>query len=173
MILQNKKIKTTTDTKCPIIYLASPYGFSEQQKNLLLPEFVYGIEKLGINVYEPFARNSNVDRSKPYWPWNMANLNFNDIRKADAVFAIINGTPPDEGVMIEIGFAFALGKPIFLFRDDFRVSSDSDIYPLNLMVFGTLPKRKWKQYYYKSINELSNKKKSLMKWLRGWKRAQT
>lgn len=159
------------ETKRPIIYLASSYGFSEQQKNVLLPEFVSRMENIGIEVYEPFKRTENINTSQSFWPWNVANSNFNDINKADAVFAIVNGAPTDEGVMIEIGYAFALKKKIFIFRDDYRVSSDSNIFPLNLMIFGTLPKRKWKQYYYTSINELSNDNKALMKWLRRWKRA--
>ena len=37
--------------------------------------------------------------------------------------------------MIELGMAIALGKPTFLFRDDFRSVADTDEYPLNLMLF--------------------------------------
>ena len=35
------------------IYLASPYGFSAQQKARLLPEFVARLEALGAEVWEP------------------------------------------------------------------------------------------------------------------------
>ena len=35
------------------IYLASPYGFSEQQRRLLLPELVRALEALGLEVWEP------------------------------------------------------------------------------------------------------------------------
>jgi nucleoside 2-deoxyribosyltransferase len=52
------------------------------------------------------------------------------VRDADALLAIVNGTPPDEGVMLELGAAIALGKPVFLYRDDFRRCSDSEDYPL-------------------------------------------
>ena len=38
------------------IYLASPYGFSEQWKRLLLPEFVDALAALGLEVWEPFSR---------------------------------------------------------------------------------------------------------------------
>ena len=43
------------------IYLASPYGFSAQQKALCLPEIKKAIESLGITVWEPFERNNQVD----------------------------------------------------------------------------------------------------------------
>ena len=48
------------------IYLASPYGFSAQQKARLLPEFVARLEALGAEVWEPFARN-NGDVTSPGW----------------------------------------------------------------------------------------------------------
>ena len=54
------------------IYLASPYGFSAQWKRLLLPEFVQALEGLGLAVWEPFARNGQVDLAsragRTRWP---------------------------------------------------------------------------------------------------------
>ncbi len=52
---------TTPDRPPKTVYLASPYGFSEQQKALLLPELVGALEGLGLEVWEPFARNNQVD----------------------------------------------------------------------------------------------------------------
>ena len=148
-----------------IIYLASPYGFSLQWKNRLLPEFVLTLEKLGAEVWEPFQRNSQIDLAKPGWAYKVAVADLQDVKDADAIFAIVNGTPPDEGVMIEIGIAIALDKPIFLFRDDFRTCTDSEDYPLNLMLFAGLPPSGWQDYFYTSIQEISNKKKALRRWL--------
>ena len=37
--------------------------------------------------------------------------------------------------MVELGLAIAWEKPVFLFRDDFRRCTDSEMYPLNLMLF--------------------------------------
>ena len=149
-----------------ILYLASPYGFSEHWKLKLLPEFITKLELMGARVWEPFARNSNIDFSKPGWANNVASSNLKDLRQADALFAIVNGTPPDEGVMVEIGIAIALGKPTFLFRDDFRKCSDSDEYPLNLMLFLGIPSDSWNDYYYSSLDALDCKKKAIYKWLR-------
>ena len=65
----------------------------------------------------------------------MGQGDFRDVMESDAIFAVVNGVPPDEGVMVELGMAIALGKPTFLFRDDFRRVVESEQYPLNLMLF--------------------------------------
>ena len=147
------------------VYLASPYGFSSQQKNALLPVFVEILENLGAEVWEPFARNNQVDFSKPGWAYQVGQADLRDVRESDAIFAIVNGTPPDEGVMVELGAAIALGKPTFLFRDDFRRCTDSEHYPLNLMLFTGLPERTWKDHYYTSLEDISNPQKALVRWL--------
>ncbi len=120
---------------------------------------------MGACVWEPFARNSNIDFSKPGWANKVASSNLNDLRQADALFAIVNGMPPDEGVMVELGVAIALGKPTFLFRDDFRKCTDSNEYPLNLMIFMGIPSKSWNDYYYSSLDEIPCKKKAIYKWL--------
>jgi len=149
-----------------ILYLASPYGFSDHWKLKLLPEFITRLELMGARVWEPFARNTNIDLSMPGWANKVATSNLIDLRNADGLFAIVNGTPPDEGVMVEIGIAIALGKPTFLFRDDFRKCTDSDDYPLNLMIFTGIPYDCWKDYYYCSIDDINNKNKAIYKWLK-------
>ena len=147
------------------IYLASPYGFSPQWKRLLLPEFIGALEALGLEVWEPFARNGQVNLAESGWAYRVAQRDLQDVRDADSMFAIVNGTPPDEGVMVELGAAMALGKPTFLFRDDFRVCSDSEDYPLNLMLFAGLPEHSWREYFYCSIAELADPAKALVRWL--------
>lgn len=147
------------------VYLASPYGFSAQQKQHLLPEFVRVLESLGAEVWEPFERNNQIDRTQAGWAYQIGQADLRDVREADAVFAIVNGTPPDEGVMVELGVAIALGKKTFLFRDDFRRCTDSERYPLNLMLFTGLPKRGWKNYYYTSLADIANPDKALARWL--------
>ena len=152
----------------PIVYLASPYGFSEQWKKRLLPEFVVALQSLNVDVWEPFARTGQEDMAKPGWAYRVAQRDLQDVREADALFAIVNGTPPDEGVMVEIGAAIALGKPTFLFRDDFRRCTDSEDYPLNLMVFAGLPEHEWQQSFYTSLDDVGNPKKALALWRASW-----
>ena len=147
------------------VYLASPYGFSNQWKERLLPDFVSTLENLGAVVWEPFQRNNQVDFTQPGWAYKVAKSDLQDVKNSDAIFAIVNGTPPDEGVMIELGTAIALGKPTFLFRDDFRKCTDSEDYPLNLMIFAGLPEEGWENYFYTSIEEIGSPNKALVSWL--------
>ena len=147
------------------LYLASPYGFSDHCKIKLLPEFINKLQSMGVSVLEPFERNSEVDFSTPGWANKVACSNYRDLKDSDGLFAIVNGSPPDEGVMVELGVAIALGKPTFLFRDDFRKCTDSDEYPLNLMIFMGVPYDSWKDYYYTSLGEIDNKNKAIYKWL--------
>jgi nucleoside 2-deoxyribosyltransferase len=149
----------------PSLYLASPYGFATQWRELLLPPFVTQLEAMGAEVWEPFARNNQIDMSRSGWAHAVATADVRDVESADGFFAIINGTPPDEGVMVELGVAIALRKPIFLFRDDFRICSDSEDYPLNLMLFAGLPQQGWRDHYYCSIDELADPAKALARWL--------
>ena len=149
------------------IYLANPYGFSEQQRDLLLPPIVSALESIGVEVWEPFSRNNQVDFSQPGWAYQVAQADLKDVQQCDGIFAIVNGMPPDEGVMVELGIAIALQKAIFLFRDDFRRCTDSEQYPLNLMVFAGLPEPDWQRYYYTSVAEISAPEKALYQWVRG------
>ena len=147
------------------LYLASPYGFSRHWRERLLPDFITALEQLGLEVWEPFSRNGQVDLAEPGWAWRVAQADLQDVRDADGLLAIVNGTPPDEGVMLELGAAIGLGKPVFLYRDDFRHCSDSEDYPLNLMVFSGLPQDGWQEWFYESIEELGNPSKALMRWI--------
>ena len=157
----------------PRLYLASPYGFSAHWRTRLLPDFVGALEQLGLEVWEPFSRNGQVDLAEPGWAWRVAQADLQDVRDADALLAIVNGTPPDEGVMLELGAAIALGKPVFLYRDDFRRCSDSEDYPLNLMVFSGLPQEGWQDWLYGSIEELQSSEKALVRWLKDFRSSGT
>ena len=149
------------------IYLANPYGFSAQQKEMLLPSIAAALESLGLEVWEPFARNNQEDISSPGWAYRIGRADFRDVRDSDAIFAVVNGVPPDEGVMVELGMAIALGKPTFLFRDDFRRATDSEEYPLNLMLFTGLPEQNWRDFYYTSVEEIADPDKALARWASG------
>lgn len=149
------------------IYLANPYGFSAQQKEKLLPDIIGALESLGLEVWEPFARNNQEDLSVVGWAYRIGQADFRDVRDSDAIFAVVNAVPPDEGVMVELGMAIALGKPTFLFRDDFRRVTDSEEYPLNLMLFTGLPEKGWRDFYYTSVEEITDPSKALARWAGG------
>ena len=82
------------------VYLANPYGFSTQQKELLLPPIVTALEELGLEVWEPFSRNNQEDFDQRGWAYRVGQQDFRDVVESDATFAIVNGVPPDEGVSI-------------------------------------------------------------------------
>ena len=148
------------------IYLANPYGFSAQQRALLLPQLVEALDDMGLEVWEPFERNNQEDTAQAGWAYRIGQADFRDVRESDAIFAVVNGVPPDEGVMVELGMAIALGKPTFLFRDDFRRVTDSEEYPLNLMLFTGIPEQGWRDFYYTSVAEIASQDKALARWAR-------
>ena len=152
-------------TRRKSLYLANPYGFSAQLRSGPLAGLVTALEALGAEVWEPFARNNQVDRSVAGWAWRVGQADLNDVRRADGLFAVLNGCPPDEGVMVELGMAIAWNKPVFLFRDDFRRCTDSEAYPLNLMIFSGLPENGWEAHWYVSMEELADPAKALARWL--------
>lgn len=149
------------------LYLASPYGFSVQQKSGPLAELVSALKEAGADVWEPFERNNQVDQTKAGWAYDVGQDDLRDVRAADGIFAVVNGCPPDEGVMVELGMAIAWGKPTFLFRDDFRRCTDSGDYPLNLMLYTGLPKHGWERYWFTGVEQIPDPGKALAGWLRG------
>ena len=148
------------------LYLANPYGFSAQQKAGPLRALVDALTAAGAEVWEPFARNGQVNTAASDWAYQVGQADVRDVRESDGIFAVVNGCPPDEGVMVELGLAIAWSKPTFLFRDDFRRCSDSNVYPLNLMLFTGLPETGWEAYWYGSVEEIADPDKALARWLR-------
>ena len=54
---KNTKVKGAKVNKKKL-YLANPYGFSKQTKNLL-PKFIKIFQNLNVEVYEPFERTKH------------------------------------------------------------------------------------------------------------------
>ena len=52
-----KRVVATPKT----VYLANPYGFSTKQRALPGLPIVAALEELGLEVWEPFARNNQID----------------------------------------------------------------------------------------------------------------
>ena len=148
------------------LYLANPYGFSLQQREGPLTVLVAALEAMGAEVWEPFARNNQIERASPGWAYEIGQADLQDVKQADGLFAVVNGCPPDEGVMVELGLAIAWEKPVFLFRDDFRRCTDSEVYSLNLMLFTGLPEIGWDVYWYSSVQEIADPNKALSRWLK-------
>ncbi len=151
------------------LYLANPYGFSRQQRSGPLLDLVAALEQIGAEVWEPFARNNDPETLEAAdWAYRICQADMRDVRDADGLFAVVNGCPPDEGVMVELGMAIAWGKPIFLFRDDFRRYTDgADGFPLNAMLFSAFAKDAWERHWYTDLQQIFDPDKALVPWLAG------
>ncbi len=131
------------------IYFASPLGFTESTK-----EFMDKIEnkliELGFDVLNPWKLDSttgeriakamkidNSERRKSILHninESIGYLNEKAIRECDMIFAVLDGTDVDSGTASEIGYGCALGKKIFGYRGDFRLSADNEGSIVNLQV---------------------------------------
>merc|ERR1712032_893078 len=84
----------------PLVYLASPFGFSASMKAFVLPRLSEALESVGVEVYEPFERNAQaglIKKEDVDWAWNVARADARAVETCDAIFAVVNGVPPDEG----------------------------------------------------------------------------
>ena len=84
------------------LYLANPYGFSAHLSQGSLAALVEALAAAGAEVWEPFARNNRVDKTSSGWAYRIGQADLEDVRAADGLFAVVNGCPPDEGVMVEL-----------------------------------------------------------------------
>ena len=150
--------------KAKVIYLAQDLAFSERRKTALLLPIVAALESLGLDVGPSCDPSNQADSSQPGWAYQVGQQTFTHITLADAVLAVVNGSTPDEGVMLDLGIAIALGKPTFLLRDDTRPVPRDEAYPLNLKLFIGMPREDWRDYYYTSVEEITAPGKAIAQW---------
>jgi nucleoside 2-deoxyribosyltransferase len=130
------------------IYVAGPLGFSEAGRAFYNESLLPQLTGLGHEVLDPWklTDQAKIDAvlKLPYGAekrdaWRRLNVeiggnNASAIDRADAVFAILDGTDVDSGTASEIGYAFGNGKPILGYRGDFRLSADNEGSIVNLQV---------------------------------------
>lgn len=136
-------------TGVPLVYIASPLGFSKASElyyeNVLLPD----IRKAGIEPLDPWAdpdaeREFAAARALPPGETRLAALhainrrlgesNAQMIARADGLLAVLDGVDVDSGTAAEIGFASGQGKPIAGLRLDMRQTGDNEGTTVNLQV---------------------------------------
>lgn len=112
------------------IYFAGPlFTMAEKQFNI---DFTNKIIELipEINIILPQERAPSLLNKE-----NGFYLVFQDclamIDEADLILAILDGPDADSGTSVELGYAYAIQKPIIGIRTDFRISEDRG---LNLML---------------------------------------
>jgi hypothetical protein len=120
------------------VYIASPLGFSAAGR-LFLEQVEAHVRSLGHDVISPWddpeiaaatARGANHSELVHL----IGSRNVDRITAVDAVLACLDGMEPDSGTAAEVGYAAALGKPVFGLRTDSRPCGDFPGLPLNVQL---------------------------------------
>lgn len=114
------------------VYLAGPF-FSEKQVEIVkeLRKALAENDTIG-EVFVPMEHQMNDGELEEFtapWAREVAKNDYTHVREADIIIAIVDfdGQDMDSGTAVEIGYAYALGKPVFLYHQE-----DHDIM-VNLM----------------------------------------
>lgn len=99
------------------VYLAAPlFSQAELDFNRRLRD---EIKSAGFSVFLPQEDSNNIKDGKNRQAI-IFNKNVGAIENSDIIVAVIDGTDVDSGTAWEIGYAWALGKPVLGLRTDFR-----------------------------------------------------
>jgi uncharacterized protein (DUF952 family)/nucleoside 2-deoxyribosyltransferase len=123
----------------PAIYVASPLGFSEPGARYLSEVLHPALLAAGFSVLDPWESGRMLievagDDKQSLTNAKLGAANAELIRRAAALFAILDGSDVDSGTAAEIGYASALGRTIVGLRTDFRMAGDNVAAPVNLQV---------------------------------------
>ena len=128
------------------IYLASPLGFSPENKGYLSAIKTKFISQ-GFEVFDPWEQTKfeqkihgafkimeYPERVKTFREISsgIGQCNEEGIREADVIFAVLDGAEVDSGTASEVGFGSALGKKCYGLRTDVRDTGDFVGVPINL-----------------------------------------
>lgn len=105
------------------VYLAGPF-FSEKQVKIVkeLRKALAENDTIG-EVFVPMEHQMNDGELEEFtapWAREVAKNDYKHVREADIVVAIVDfdGQDMDSGTAVEIGYAYALGKPVFLYHQE-------------------------------------------------------
>jgi nucleoside 2-deoxyribosyltransferase len=111
------------------LYLAGPlFTTPERDWNEALAA---RLEAAGHEVYVPHLHPAPERTAASIFRKDLGGVDW-----ADGVVAIMDGADPDSGTCWECGYAYGRGKPVVLFRGDFRGTGDSRDMPYNAMLVG-------------------------------------
>jgi nucleoside 2-deoxyribosyltransferase len=122
------------------VYVASPLGFTHPTKAWYDAVLLPALEAAGHVVLDPWSASADLfDGVSDPAALATANAeaaqrNEDMLRACDAVLAGLDGVDVDSGTAAEIGFAYALGKPVIGWRSDFRLAGDNAASVVNLQV---------------------------------------
>jgi nucleoside 2-deoxyribosyltransferase len=111
------------------VFLAAPL-FNEAERRFN-SEIARRLRESGFEVWlaqeAPFIQKGTHEEKRIIYDGDISAL-----RTGDAVVAVLDGIEVDAGVAYEMGYAKALGKPIFGFKTDYRTFSGME--EVNLML---------------------------------------
>lgn len=112
------------------LYLAGPlFTTPERDWNAALAR---RLEAAGHEVFLPQAHEPPELTVEAIFAKDLGGLDW-----AEGVVGIMDGPDPDSGTSWECGYAYAKGKPVVLFRSDFRRPADLRGAAYNLMLVGS------------------------------------
>lgn len=137
----------------PKIYLASPLGFSPEQKPYL-EKIKIRLHQLGCEIFDPWSLHFGEAIGEAFLIENynervnaftrlamdIGAANENGIRDSDMLLAVLDGAETDSGSASEIGYAAGLGKPAYGLRTDWRDCGDFVGLPINLQILWFIEK---------------------------------
>ena len=139
----------TSPITSPTVYIAGPL-FDEGER-WWIERVEQTVADAGFATFLPHRDNPPKDQH------NVAAIFANDrrgITECDAVVASLNGIITDDGTAWELGFAYALGKPIIGLHTDWRRRFDHEV--INLMIECSL------NVLLRSLDELPNALRSVL-----------
>lgn len=111
------------------IFLAGPL-FSEAERNYNLAIAVR-LRKEGFQVWLPQEEGIIKQGTAPEKEY-LFKKDLEGIRDSTVILAILDGTDVDAGTAFELGYAHAIGKPLYGMKTDYR--SFSPVENVNLMI---------------------------------------
>ncbi len=95
------------------LFLSGPFFNEEEVERLGRVKGI--LEGLGFEVYSTSHRNPRIDLGSRAQKNRRFKLLCREIEKSDGVFAVLDGK--DAGTIWEMGYAYALGKPVVAFTE--------------------------------------------------------
>ncbi len=121
-------------------YLASPFFNEEENGYVNQLETVLRLE--GHTVFSPREQQiPSLEFGSFEWRTNVFRNDINHIKWADAVIAIVKDNYDDTGTSFEVGYAYAMGKPVYLYNPTGNI--------INLMLTDAL------HAYFETIGEVA------------------
>jgi nucleoside 2-deoxyribosyltransferase len=111
------------------IYLAGPMFTTAERE--FSGQLATRLRTLGHELFVPQEHPAPEPTGKSIFTKDRRGLDW-----AEGVVAIMDGPDPDSGTSWECGYAYAVRKPVVLFRSDIRSAGDGDDIRFNAMLVG-------------------------------------